>query len=120
MPADDLLTSLLADLHERLVALGPVCVAFSGGADSAFLLAAAVRSLGPDAVVAATAVSPSLPAAELDDAAAFAADLGVRHATPRTDEMARDGYRANGADRCYFCKAELLDVLLPVARTYEM
>ena len=90
-------------------------VAFSGGADSAFLLAAAVRALGAENVVAATAVSSSLPASELDAAARFAADLGVRHVLPETDEMSREGYRANAGDRCYFCKAELLDVLGPLA-----
>jgi uncharacterized protein len=105
----------LQDLHERLVREGSILVAFSGGADSAFLLAAAVRACGPGQVVAATAVSASLPASELSAAQAFAADLGVRHLLPRTDEMSREGYRANAGDRCYFCKAELLDVLGPVA-----
>ena len=105
----------LADLDERLRGLGSVVVAFSGGADSAFLLAAAVRALGPDQVVAATAVSPSLPASELDQAAEFARGLGVRHLTPATDEMSRPGYAANGPDRCFHCKAELLDVLVPTA-----
>lgn len=102
-------------LHQRLQGEGRVLVAFSGGADSAFLLAAAARACGPANVTAATAISSSLPAAELDAAAAFAAGLGVRHLTPHTDEMARDGYRANAGDRCYFCKAELLDVLTPLA-----
>jgi uncharacterized protein len=110
----------VAALDARLGELGSLLVAFSGGADSAFLLAAAVRVLGPDAVVAATAVSASLPAAELDGARAFAADLGVRHLTPTTDEMSRDGYRANGADRCFFCKAELLEVLSPLADRYGL
>jgi len=104
-----------ARLEDRLRALGSLLVAFSGGADSAFLLAAAVRALGPDNVVAATAVSASLPAEELAAAREFAAALGVRHLTPATDEMAREGYRANGADRCFFCKAELIDVLGPLA-----
>ena len=107
-------TKLLA-LHERLAGEAGILVAFSGGADSAFLLAAAVRACGAERVVAATAVSPSLPAAELTAAAAFAAEIGVRHLTPRTDEMAREGYRANAGDRCYFCKSELLDVLTPLA-----
>ena len=110
----------LADLHEHLVSLGSVAVAFSGGADSAFLLAAAVRALGTDNVVAATAVSASLPVAELDAAARFAADLGVRHVFPATDELSREGYRANAGDRCYFCKAELLDVVGPLAAELGM
>jgi len=103
-------------LHQRLQGERRVLVAFSGGADSAFLLAAAARACGPANVIAATAISASLPAAELAAAAQFAAGLGVRHLTPHTDEMARDGYRANAGDRCYFCKAELLDVLTPLAR----
>jgi len=105
----------LAGLDAALEGLGSVLVAFSGGADSAFLVAAAVRALGAEKVVAATAVSASLPAAELAAARDFAADLGVRHLTPATTEMRRAGYRANAGDRCYFCKAELLDVLVPLA-----
>ncbi|WP_374212858.1 ATP-dependent sacrificial sulfur transferase LarE, partial [Frankia sp. CiP3] len=110
-----LLAGHLDDLAARFAELGSVLVAFSGGADSAFLLAAAVRALGPDRVAAATAVSASLPRAELRAAADFAADLGVRHLTPATNEMGRDGYRANGPDRCYFCKAELTETLRPLA-----
>jgi uncharacterized protein len=113
--ADTVLDQRLAALTDRLRELGSVLVAFSGGADSAFLLAWAARTLGPDAVVAATAVSASLPAAELAGARAFAAGLGVRHVTPTTDEQSRPGYAANDADRCYFCKAELTDTLGPLA-----
>ncbi len=105
----------LAALEEDLKARGSVLVAFSGGADSAFLLAAAVRALGPDRVAAATAYSDSLPDAERDPASRFARDLGVAVLTPHTQEMLREGYRANAGDRCYFCKAELLDVLGPLA-----
>jgi pyridinium-3,5-biscarboxylic acid mononucleotide sulfurtransferase len=102
-------------LLARLSTVDGLLVAFSGGADSAFLLAAAVRALGPSRVVAGTAVSPSLPASELSAAAAFARSWGVRHEAPRTDELSREGYTANGGDRCYFCKAELMDVLRPLA-----
>jgi uncharacterized protein len=110
-----LLDQRVAHLTDRLGELGSVAVAFSGGADSAFLLAAAVRALGPDRVLAVTAVSGSLPATELAAAQRFASDLGVRHLTPATAELERDGYRANAGDRCYFCKAELLDVVGPIA-----
>ena len=105
----------LAALHAELAPLPAVLVAFSGGLDSGVLLAAATRALGADRVVAATAVSPSLPAAERAGAVAFAAGLGVRHELPLTDELSRAGYVANAGDRCAFCKTELVDVLLPLA-----
>ena len=105
------LAALEADLRQR----GSVLVAYSGGADSAFLLAAAVRALGADRVAAATGYSHSLPMSERDPAREFAASLGVEVLTPETHEMEREGYRANAGDRCYFCKAELLDVLSPIA-----
>ncbi len=97
------------DGHERIIA------AFSGGADSALVLAAAARALGTQSVVAVTAVSASLASGELEAARAFAADLGVEHRTVSTDEMSVEGYRANSGQRCYFCKATLLDTLAPLA-----
>jgi len=109
------LDAQLSALDVQLRGLGSVLVAYSGGADSAFLLAAAVRALGTAAVAAATAVSASLSSAEWAPASALARELGVRHLSPATQEMARAGYRANAGDRCYFCKAELLDVLGPLA-----
>ena len=108
---DTRLAALEADLRER----GSVLVAYSGGADSAFLLAAAVRAVGPDHVVAATGYSHSLPQVERDPARELAESLGVEVLTPETHEMEREGYRANGTDRCFFCKAELVDVLAAIA-----
>jgi pyridinium-3,5-biscarboxylic acid mononucleotide sulfurtransferase len=111
MTSDGKITTLL----DRLAALPSLAVAFSGGADSALVLAAAVRTLGADRVLAVTAVSDSLAAEELDVARRFAASLGVRHLLPATAEAANPGYRANGRDRCYFCKSEVLDVIGRVA-----
>jgi uncharacterized protein len=102
-------------LLDRLASLPSIMVAFSGGADSAFLLAAAVRALGAQRVEAATAVSPSLPRAELERAREFAVGLGVAHHSPSTNELAREGYRANAGDRCFFCKTELMSVVGPLA-----
>jgi uncharacterized protein len=96
---------------------GAVAVAFSGGVDSAVVVAAAARALGRDRVTAVTAVSPAVSARERAGADAVAASLGVAHRMIATDELARAGYRANGRDRCYFCKSELFDALaaaLPV------
>ncbi|HEU4676303.1 MAG TPA: ATP-dependent sacrificial sulfur transferase LarE [Motilibacteraceae bacterium] len=113
--AAHLLGSRLESLDEALRQAGSVLVAFSGGADSAFLLAAAARALGPEHVVAATARSSSLPTAELAAARAVVDEVGVRHVVVDTAEHEREGYRANAGDRCFFCKAELLDVLGPLA-----
>ena len=114
------LTTRLAALDADLRARGSVLVAFSGGADSAFLLAAAVRALGHENVAAATAYSDSLPVSERDPARKFAESLGVRVLTPQTHEMDREGYRANGGDRCYFCKAELVETLAPIAASLKL
>ena len=94
--------------HEELV------VAFSGGADSAFLARVAHDTLGRDRVRAVTAVSPSLAAAELDDCRALAAEWGLRWSTLATDEMERAAYRVNDGERCYHCKAALMDALEPL------
>ncbi|WP_372733846.1 ATP-dependent sacrificial sulfur transferase LarE [Nocardioides sp.] len=113
---EHLLSTRLTALENDLRSRGSLLVAYSGGADSAFLLAAAVRALGADRVVAATGYSHSLPEVERDPARQFAAALGVEVLTPQTHEMEREGYRANGADRCFFCKAELVEVLDAIAR----
>jgi uncharacterized protein len=100
---------LSEEMLTEMAGYGRTLVAFSGGVDSSVVLAAAVRALGPAQVAAVTAVSPSLPAAELAAAREFCAGLGVAHHTPATSEMDVPGYRENGPQRCYFCKSVLLD-----------
>jgi uncharacterized protein len=102
-------------LRCELSALAPVVVAFSGGADSAFLAAVAHRTLGIAGAHAVTAVSPSLASDEHDDCEALANEWGLRWTPVATDELARVAYRVNDRDRCYHCKAELMDVLTPIA-----
>ena len=100
------LESKRARLEEALRALRGVVVAFSGGVDSAYLLAAAADVLG-DRCVGATAVSPSLARDELAAARALAAAMGARHVVVETDEFDDPRYRRNDLQRCYFCKAAL-------------
>jgi pyridinium-3,5-biscarboxylic acid mononucleotide sulfurtransferase len=109
------LASKLERLQEFLGSMQGAVVAFSGGVDSALVAAMAGRALGERAL-AVTAVSPSLPPGELAQARAFAHRLGIRHRSVRTHEVEREGYLANGSDRCYHCKTELYGVLWAVAR----
>ncbi|SDT42204.1 ATP-dependent sacrificial sulfur transferase LarE [Microlunatus soli] len=95
------------DLAAELNGVGRLGVAFSGGVDSSVLLAAAVRALGPDRVVAILGVSPSLATAERAAAHEVARFIGAPVVEVDTHEGDRPEYRANGADRCYFCKDEL-------------
>ena len=90
-------------------------VAFSGGVDSGVVLAAAVRALGADRVVAATAVSPASRRRARAPPPVRRRRWASATSCPRTDELSREGYRANAGDRCAFCKTELVDVLTPLA-----
>ena len=90
-------------------------IALSGGADSAFLAWAAHRAIGPRAL-SVTALSPSYSAHDRTVVEEFVHKLGVRHEFIETHEMENPKYRANAADRCYFCKDELFTVLDVMAR----
>ncbi len=91
----------------HLPTTGRVGVAYSGGVDSATLLAVAVRALGADRVVALMGVSPSLAGDEAEIARGIADELGARLGEFATHEGDNPLYRANGADRCFHCKDEL-------------
>lgn len=98
----------LADAVTRhLEGTGPLGVAYSGGVDSAVVLALAVRTLGAGDVVALLGVSPSLARAERAAAHDTARSIGARVREVATHEGANPDYVRNGADRCYFCKDEL-------------
>ncbi len=93
-------------LLELLKSYGSCAVAFSGGLDSTVVAKAAQLALG-DRAVAVTGISASLAGGELDECAALARQIGIRHEVLQTDELSIPGYQANAGNRCYFCKSEL-------------
>jgi uncharacterized protein len=100
--------SKLRALEDRLRALGPMMVAYSGGVDSAFLAATAKKILG-NRMLAVLADSPSLARRDMEQAKAFAESHGIPLRVIQTDELTKPEYRRNDADRCFHCKIELFE-----------
>ena len=93
----------LHKLNELLTELGTAAVGFSGGADSAFLAAAAHRALDGRAV-AVTCYSATLPESERLETAVIARHIGIRHVLLPQNELNSEDFARNDADRCYYCK----------------
>jgi uncharacterized protein len=100
---------MLDRLAEILRGMGSVLVCYSGGVDSAFVLAVAHRVLG-NKCIAMTAVSPSLADFERDEAVALAKQIGGRHELVESNEIEDEDYAKNNIDRCFHCKSELYRV----------
>lgn len=102
-------------LKDIIRGYGRVLVAYSGGTDSAFLLAVASRVLG-DQVLAVTAVSATSTAAEIQEAGALAQQLGVRHLVVYSKEMQLREFIENSPLKCYHCKHARFSDLQEIAR----
>jgi uncharacterized protein len=95
-------------------------IAYSGGADSTFLLKAATLALPKNKILAVTADSATYPAQELSFARKIAARLGVRHRVIKTRELSDRRFSLNPPNRCYFCKSELFGRLRKIARRRKL
>src|SRR6516165_8192362 len=109
----------LEHLRERLREMQSVLVCYSGGIDSAFVLAVAHEVLGARAI-GMTAVSPSLAPFEKEAAIAVAAQIGARHELVDSHEIERPGYVANAPDRCFHCKTELYEIAEQKRREWSL
>lgn len=111
---DPQLAEKFEHLKRILTGLESAVVAFSGGVDSTFLLAVAVKILGAR-VLAVTATSETYPERELIEARSLAGLLGARHREVVSEELDIPEFRHNPHNRCYYCKKELFGKLRTIA-----
>jgi uncharacterized protein len=106
------LNSKHARLRSLIAEMNSAVVAFSGGVDSTFLLQTARDVLGPDRVLALTAISPTYPSHEFNESVKLARGLGVRQVVVDSNELEIPGFADNPPARCYHCKKELFEICL--------
>lgn len=102
-------------LLDSLRVLDSLLIAFSGGADSAYLAWAAHQAIG-DRALAVTALSASYSQHDRHQAESFVRAARIRHEFIETHEFENPLYVANAADRCYHCKDELFVQMEALAR----
>src|SRR5271169_5885797 len=114
---DEIAERKLLSLRGVLSSFESICIAFSGGVDSTFLLRVSKDVLGAN-VLAVTATSPTYPQRELNEAIESAQKIGVRHLLISSNELDIPGFSENTTKRCYYCKHDLFRKLKAEAEKY--